>query len=186
VSNVESRLDYLNGAPVVKAVIEGRPCIILVDTGSCTSLIQPDVCSAELNRTSVTPFGVTGDELRVKGKQMATFTINWETYNHEFCVCNVATDADAIVGTDFWMKMDAHLDFEKGKLRLKRSERLDQYPSTGGRYGSRGTAARAALTVLPHLDGRVKPKSCWMRREKQQIRHADTPSASSSARLRVI
>jgi hypothetical protein len=149
VSNVESRLDYLNGAAAVRALIGGRPCIILVDTGSCTSLIHPNVCSAELKRASVTPFGVTGDELRVKGEQMVTFTVSGETYNHEFCVCKVVTDADAILGTDFFRKMDAHLDFERGKLRLKRAERLDEDPSTGGRYGSRGTAARAALSLTP-------------------------------------
>jgi hypothetical protein len=122
------------------------------------------------------PFGVTGDELPVKGEQMVTFTVGGETYNHEFCVCKLATDADAILGMDFLRKMDAHLDFEREKLRLKRAESLDKDASTGGRYGSRGTAVRAALTVLPHLDGRVRPKSRRMRREKQQIQHADALS----------
>jgi hypothetical protein len=155
-------------------MIEGRPCTILVDTRYCTYLIQPDVCSAGLKRAGVTPFGVTGDELRVKGEQRVTFTINGETYNHEFCVCEVATDADIILETNFLMKMHAKLDLEKRKLLLKRAEKLDHDPSRGGRCESRGTAAHATLTVLPHPDSRVRPKSYWIRRKKRQIRHADT------------
>jgi hypothetical protein len=111
-------MDYLNGAPIVRAVIGRRPRTVLVDTGSSISLIQPGVCTSEINRASVTPFGVTGDELRVKGEQRVIITINGETYNHEFCVCDLATDADVIVGTDFLRKMDATLDFERGKLWL--------------------------------------------------------------------
>jgi hypothetical protein len=86
VSNNEILLDYLNDTPVVRAVIEGRPRAVLLDTGSSLSLVQPGVCAAELKRASVTPFGVTGDELRVRGEQLIKFTINGETYNHAFCV----------------------------------------------------------------------------------------------------
>ena len=64
-----SQLDYLNGAPVVRAEIEGRPRVCLVDTGSSVSLVQPGVSASRLDRAIVTPFGVTGDELRVKGEQ---------------------------------------------------------------------------------------------------------------------
>ena len=98
--NKESELDCLNGAPSVRAVI-GHPHTVLVDTGSSISLIQPGVCTIEISRASVTPFGVTGDELRVKGEQRVIITINGETYTHEFCVCDLATDADAIVGRFF-------------------------------------------------------------------------------------
>jgi len=101
-SSQESQLDCLNGAPSVRALIGGRPRTVLVDTESSISLIQPGVCTSETNRASVTPFGVTGDELRVKGEQRVIITINGETYTHEFYVCELATDADAIIGTDFF------------------------------------------------------------------------------------
>ena len=68
--NKESQLDYLNGVRVVRAVIGGRPRTVLVDTGSSISLIQPGVCTSEITRASITPFGVTGDELRVNGEQV--------------------------------------------------------------------------------------------------------------------
>ena len=90
--------------------------MILVDTGSSLSLIQPGVCTSVVNSATVTPYGVTGDELPLKGMQRVTFTIKGETYTHDFCVCAVATEADAILGTDFLSKMDARLDFENGKF----------------------------------------------------------------------
>ena len=142
-------MDNLNGAPIVRAVIGGSLRTVLVYTGSSISLIQPGVCSTEINRATVTPYGVTGEELRVQGKQVVILTINGETYTHEFCVCELATEADAIIGTDFLRKMDAILDFDRGKLLLKKAGKPDRDPLRGRRHESRGTAARAALTVFP-------------------------------------
>jgi hypothetical protein len=82
----ESQIDYLNSAPIVREVIDGLHRTILLDTGSNLSLIQPGVRALKINRASVTLFGVTGDELREKGEQLVTFTINEETYGHEFYV----------------------------------------------------------------------------------------------------
>jgi len=94
-------MDNLNGAPIVRAAI-GRPRTVLVDTGSSISLIQPGVSTTEITHASVTPFGITGDELPVKGEQRVIITINGETYTHMFCVCELATEADVIIGTDFF------------------------------------------------------------------------------------
>jgi len=77
-------MDNLNGAPIVRAVIGGRFRTMLVDTGSSISLIQSGVCSTEINRATVTPDGVTGDELRLQGEQVVILTINGETYTHGF------------------------------------------------------------------------------------------------------
>ena len=63
-------MDNLNGAPIVRAVIGGRIRNVLVDTGSSISLIQLGVSSTEINRATVTPYGVTGEELRVQGEQV--------------------------------------------------------------------------------------------------------------------
>jgi hypothetical protein len=86
-----SQLEYLNGAPLVRAMIEGCPRVILVDTGSCVSLIQPGLSASQIRRTIVTPYGVTGDELRVEGNQQMSFIINGEEFVHAFCVCKIAT-----------------------------------------------------------------------------------------------
>ena len=158
--HTESQLDYLQGAPVVRAVIGGCFHTVLLDTGSSILLIQPGLCSTKINRATVTPYGVTGDELRVKGEQRVIITINGETYTHDFCVCSVATEADAILGTDFLLKMDARLDFENGKFCLKRAEKVGHDHPKGKHCESQGTAARSALTVFSHKDGRSKQGSC--------------------------
>jgi hypothetical protein len=76
---------------------------------------------------------VNGDELRVKGEQLVTFTINGEPYSHEFCVCDLATDADAIIGTDFLRKMNAKLVLEAGRLCLRKGGKLTHNPWGGER-----------------------------------------------------
>ena len=64
-------------------------------------------------------------------------------------MCNVATGADAILGTDFLLKMDARLDFENGKISLKRAEKIGHDHPKGEHCESLGTAARAAPTCFP-------------------------------------
>jgi len=133
--------------------------MILVDTGSSLSLIQPGVCTSIVSRATVTSYGVTGDELRVKGEQRVTYTIKGETYTHDFCVCNVATEADTILGTDLLLKIEARLEFEKGKFCVRRAEKVGHDHPKGEHCESQGTAARAALTVFSHKDGRRKQGS---------------------------
>jgi len=59
----------------MRVEIEGRPRIFLIDTGSSLSLIQPGVCSTPVEPARVSPYGVTGDELQVKGEQLVKFKI---------------------------------------------------------------------------------------------------------------
>ena len=141
---------------------EGRPRMILVDTVSSLSLIQPGVCTSIVSRATVTPYRVTGDELRVRREQRVIFTIKGETYTHDFCVCNVATEADAILGIDYLLKMDSSLDFENGKFCVRRSVEVGHVHPKGERCESQGTAARAPLSVFSHKDGRRKEGSCWI------------------------
>jgi hypothetical protein len=118
-----------------------------------------------ISRASAVPFGVTGDELRVKGEQLVTFTLNGETYRHEFSVCELATDADVIIGTDYLSKTSANLDLEAGILRLKSAGKLTHDP--WGREQC-GTAVRAALTVFSRPNARYnRQKSCWIGCNKQ-------------------
>ena len=162
-----SQLDYLNGAPVVRAEIEGRPRVCLVNTGSSVSLVQPGVSASRLDRAIVTPFGVTGDELRVKGEQRVTFTINGQEFVHTFCVCNIATEADAILGVDFLRKADACVDFDKKELRLEEIVKLDHDSRGVEHCDARGTAARVALTVFTRPDSRGRKDSCMIGYKKQ-------------------
>ena len=67
-----------------------------------------------MNQAIVTPFGVTSDELRVKGEQRVTFTVNDKEFVHAFCVCTIATEADAILGR----KAETCIDFENRELHF--------------------------------------------------------------------
>ena len=117
----ESQLGSLNGAPTVRVRIAGFPRTVIVDTGASISLIQPGVGTSEVRCSSITPFALTGNKLHVEGEQRVSFNLNGETYTHDFCVSYMATGADALLGTDFLRKMDAHLDFGKEKLSLRKA-----------------------------------------------------------------
>jgi hypothetical protein len=90
----------------------------LVDTGSSVSQVQPGISSEKMTRAEVAPYGITGDELNIKGEQNLKFNINGQLYRHKFCVCALSTDADAIVGTDFLSKVNAKIDLEEQKFWL--------------------------------------------------------------------
>jgi hypothetical protein len=67
----------------------------------------------------MSPVGVTGDTLAVEGEQDAEFSLDSQSFNHRFFVCALPTEADGILGSDFLVKYDGHLDLEKRELRLK-------------------------------------------------------------------
>ena len=73
------------------------------------SLIQPRVCGAKVTPTKWSSYGVTGDELNIKGQQAVPFSLNGHKYCHPFLVSSLATDADAILGLDFLNLVKAKL-----------------------------------------------------------------------------
>jgi len=61
------------------------------------SLIKPGICHGQVRPSRTTSFGVTGDELGIKGEQDVQFCIaNWK-YRHTFRVCSLPTNADGII-----------------------------------------------------------------------------------------
>jgi hypothetical protein len=69
------RLDALHTAPI-RVNMDGHTRTFLVDTGSSLSLIQPGISPVQLTRAEVTPYGVNGDQLNIKGEQNLRFQIN--------------------------------------------------------------------------------------------------------------
>jgi hypothetical protein len=67
------RLGLLNRAPTIRANISGSQKILLVDNGLSISLIQSGVCYNRIRAASVTPIGVTEDELVIRGVQDLEF-----------------------------------------------------------------------------------------------------------------
>ena len=125
-------------------------------------MTQPGVFSTPVELARVTPYGFTGDELKVKGEQLVNFKINGERYIHSFCMCSLYTDADGIFGTDFLRAMDATLDLKEGKLWLEKGRRVKHNSMERKQRESHGTASRAALTVFSATGGRAKQNSCMI------------------------
>jgi hypothetical protein len=155
-------MNQLNGAPTIRAVVEGRPRVILIDTGSSISLIEPGVSAANLTRTNITPYGVTGDELQLRGEQLVHFTVNGQLHRHQFYVCLLSTEADAIIGADFLYSVNAKLDMETIKLWLENSSDFNHASSERSPGGVRGTNDRPTLTVFSSPNGRGGQRACWI------------------------
>jgi hypothetical protein len=54
-----------------------------------------------LRDTSLRPFGVTGETLAVNGRQLVSFTLEGQKFDHIFLVCPLPTEAAGLLGTDF-------------------------------------------------------------------------------------
>ena len=81
-------------------------------------------------------------------------------------MCNIATEADAILGVDFLRRADACVDFDK-ELRLEKTVKLDHDSRGVEHCDARGTAARVALTVFTRPDSRGRKDSCMIGYRKQ-------------------
>jgi hypothetical protein len=66
----------------------------------------------------LTPFGVTGDNLAVKGEQNVTFQIGKATFKHTFLVSRLPTMAAGILGVNFLTPRHAVLDLGGGTMTL--------------------------------------------------------------------
>jgi hypothetical protein len=106
------------GTPTVSVEILGTQREFVLDTGSGISLIQPGVYSSEVKPTNLSPFGVTGKELEIKGVQDVQFHLGRKKFSHQFCVCSLPTEADGTLGVDFLAGKKANLNLENSQLRL--------------------------------------------------------------------
>ena len=96
---------------------KGTERIIIVDSGSSCSLLQPGLADVPLESTTFEPFGVTGDSLNIIGEQQVLFQMGRITFNHSFLVCKLPTSADGVIGLNFLTPRLARLD--PGSLSLK-------------------------------------------------------------------
>ena len=94
--------------------------MFIVYTGSSISLIQTRVYLSDVSPTNLSPFGVTGNQLEIQGTQQVKFQLNRREFRHQFCVCLLPTDADEILGVDFFSEKNAELDLGRLQLRLQK------------------------------------------------------------------
>ena len=67
---------------------------------------------------SLRPFGVTGESLDVKFRQLVSFTLGERNFDHMFLVCPLPTEAAGLICTDFLEKTGAEINFECGRMAL--------------------------------------------------------------------
>jgi hypothetical protein len=118
------------------------------------------VSSVNLTRANVTPYGVTGDELQLRGEQLVHFTLKEQLHPHHFYVCSLSTDAEAIIVTDIFYSESAKLDLETIKLWLENSSDFNHASSERRPCGVRGANDLQALTVFSSPNGRGDNRAC--------------------------
>jgi hypothetical protein len=99
------------GTPSISVDIEGVTRILIGDTGSSVSLMQPGIARSELKSNPLKPYGVTGEALDIRGQKTVTFWIGTREFEHEFLVCSLPTEAAGLIGTDFMNDVGVKIDF---------------------------------------------------------------------------
>ena len=90
-----------HGTPTVAVKILGAERILIVDSGSSCSLLQPAVAEVPLEITTFEPFGVMGDSLDIVWEQQVLFQMGRVTFSHSFLLCKLPASADGIIGLNF-------------------------------------------------------------------------------------
>jgi len=116
-------LDY--GTTTLAVKIQGEERILIIDSGSSCSLLEPGEAVLPLERTLFVPFGVTGDSLGILGEQQVPFQMCTITFNHSLLVCKLPTFADDIIGLNFLMPRQAKLDLGNLFMRVCLDQKSD-------------------------------------------------------------
>jgi hypothetical protein len=91
---------------------------LIIDTGSNVSILQPGISGSDVMVTNMKPYGVTGQELDIKGRQAVTFEFGCREFRHTFLVCSLPTDAAGLLVTDFMEDTGPVINLERGKMSL--------------------------------------------------------------------
>jgi hypothetical protein len=94
------------------------------------SILQPGVSRSDIGVTAIKPYGVTGENLDIRGRQSVAFTVGKREYRHEFLVCPLPTQADGLLETDFLDEAGAVMDLDSMNVSLASEARQE-----GGAYG---------------------------------------------------
>jgi len=110
-----------HGTPSISVRIE-EVRILISDTGTNISILQPGVSKSEVRHTDMRPYEVTGEILDVKGRQAVSFELGGREFNHQFLACSLPTDAGGLLGMDFLKVSGAIVDLECSKMSLRHWE----------------------------------------------------------------
>jgi hypothetical protein len=90
--------------------MQGMQRVLIVDSGSSVSILQPGVVCKNIQSTIRAPYGVTGDILPVTGEQQVSFRMGNVSLSHTFLVCTLPTNISGILGMDFLEPIHAVLN----------------------------------------------------------------------------
>ena len=106
------------------------------------------------------PYGVTGEDLDIKGQQSISFTLNGSEYSHTFLICSHSTDGAGPLGTDFLgEKTGDVIDLTCGRMSLTDVGKVSMVYSVP-------TAGHAAITVF--TEGKAGHSSLHSQKEARR------------------
>jgi len=158
VKSVTTEMEH--GTPAIKADIEGMESSLIIDTSSDVSILKPEISNANIRVTTLRPYGVTGENLEVKGRQTVSLGLVGRTFYHTFLVCPITTEAAGLLGTDFLEGRSAHIHFEDGKMSF--NDTVNDKRAQGDTFGE-----RRVLTVFTPGKEEHRPQPMRKRRKRR-------------------
>jgi hypothetical protein len=117
-----------HNTPTVLVQIQGVKRTLILDSGSCCSILQPGVADEPIGCKEIVPFDVTGKNLYVKGEQSIKFLMGSVTFSLNFVVCKLPTNAAGILGINFLLPRIAKSNLEDRTLTLHTGQNFDSAP----------------------------------------------------------
>jgi hypothetical protein len=102
--------------PSLTVDIEGFKRRLILDSGSSVSILPEGISCEDMRDTPLKPFGVTGEKLDVKGRQIVTFILVENRFKHNLLVCPLPSEVAGLLGADFLERVGANVNFESREL----------------------------------------------------------------------
>jgi len=97
----------------VKVIVDGKPCIALIDCGAVVSLIKPDIAEGLVSKSNVNLIDIQGNKIPTLGVKNVTITfLDSIKVQHDFIVIDTYSfQADILLGIDFLRLYGIKLDW---------------------------------------------------------------------------
>jgi hypothetical protein len=104
------------GNPSLTVETEGVRRILILDSGSRVSILQEGISCEDVRDTPLKPFGVTGENLDIKGRHLVMFMLGGKKFKRTFLVCPLPLEAAGLLGADFLERVGTNVNFECREL----------------------------------------------------------------------
>ena len=141
---------------------------LIIDTGSDVSILKPGILNANIRGTTLRPYGVTGENLEVKGRQTVSLGLGDRKFDHTFLVGPLPTEVAGLLGSDFLEGRSAHLNFEDCKMSF--NDTVKNNRAQGDTF-----VERRVLTVFTPLKEGHSPQPMRQTEETKDERVLESP-----------